>query len=154
MINETKEIIINLTEILGYKVNPNHIEVEDLGIPHTPPTPTRLKDRSAVYMFFDKNGECLKVGKVGKHSAVRFCYSHYKEANAHRTSLVKSLIEDGTIEKGNKFETKNWVSENTRRINIYFSSDCPPFINGLVESAFIYKYKPKYEKNDGRWDKQ
>src|SRR5690606_21922864 len=91
------------------------INVEVQPAPHRPPSslPARM---CAVYVFMHKD-RCLKVGKAGPKSQARFCSQHYG-TNAPST-LAKSLLKSDLFPELAQLGIKDWICQNTARINFF-----------------------------------
>lgn len=75
--------------LAGISISLSDIEIQELCAPHRPQS-SLLSGKLAVYVFMF-GPRCLKVGKVGKKSAARFCSQHYGVKRAPST-LARSLI--------------------------------------------------------------
>jgi len=139
-IKATMLMVENLSLELGYPITKDDYYIEDLGCPHTP---TGLpKDYAGVYMFF-YDELALKIGKANQKSDARFRSQHYG-FNALST-LAKSICQDNDFENVNRNNCKEWIKENTHRVNILVKSSCGKAATELIESVFHYQYRPKYE---------
>ena len=131
---------INLTDT---NVNPDWIEISDLGCPHK--TNKLPNGKMAVYIFFYKD-ECLKIGKAGPNSNSRYENQHY-DPNKSGSNLAKSILFDETFNV-KSISNKNigdWIKNNTKRINILLNKETGIFVLNFVEAYFQLKFKPKYE---------
>ena len=134
---------------LGYPITENDYIIEDMGCPHL--QPKKLKNGyAAIYMFIREYGggfKFLKIGKANANSNARFCSQHYG-FNAPST-LSKSICSDKEfigIGVSND-NVKDWLLNNTHRINIYIKSDCGKAATELIEAILHYKYRPRFEGN-------
>jgi len=137
--------LVSALKICGTQMSDADFELEDMGVPHSPPT-TLPKDKMAVYIFL--HGEqCLKVGKAGPKSNARYTHQHYGTGRAQST-LAKSIVKNpGRIgmEKMNDAEVGAWIKSQTRRINIILDSEHDRNILNFVEAFYILRLKPVYE---------
>jgi len=142
--DEIIEAIEKVSEILGKPLTNSEIEIEDLVCPHTPPGKLP-DDRAAVYSFI-YNGEFLKIGKANKKSQARYTSQHYS-CKAAQSTLAKSICEDTQmqIHGVNADNVKEWIMQNTRRINILVKCKNSEWATGLIEAIMHYKYMPRYE---------
>jgi hypothetical protein len=140
---EFREIIINVSRLLGREVDMNKVEIIDRGMPHKPHS---LKPGTMGVYAFNYKGRFLKIGKAGPNSNNRFLYQHYKPGAAMST-LAGSILPDPEMEGLGITESNigEWIKSNCRRIDILLNVDLGIFTLELVEAALHYKYEPKYE---------
>ena len=147
------EILINLVEVLrlgGITCKDGDIEIEDLGVPHQPPK-TIPKGKMAVYSFF-YNGRALKIGKAGPKSKARYTSQHYNAGSALSTlaaSLENKPEEIGLV-KSDVENSKDWLKQNTQRINFIINSQLGVNVLNLIEAFLIAKLSPVYEGFDSQ----
>jgi len=142
--DEIIEAIEKVSEILGKRLTIPEIEIVDRGYcPHIPPK--RLPDGCAAVYLFIYNGEFLKIGKANKNSHARFASHHYG-FNALST-LAKSICEDKQMQTLgiNADNVKEWIIQNTRRIDIHIKCTNSEWATNLIEAIMHYKYMPRYE---------
>ena len=142
-IDSMKQDLIKAIILTNTNINPDWIEIEDLGCPHNPQN--LPNEKMAVYMFFHKE-ECLKIGKAGADSNSRYKNQHYNPNNSG-SNLAKSILFDKTFTvKGlSDKNVGNWIKNNTKRINVLLKMETGIFVLNFVESYFQLKFKPKYE---------
>lgn len=141
-IETTMQLIESLSKDLGHPVKHEDYFIEDLGCPHRP---SKLKNGyGAVYLFI-YNEQILKIGKVNKNSGPRFSYQHYG-FNAPST-LAKSLCNDEEfIHIGVcKENVKQWLLDNTQRVNIQIKGIDVEAATELVEAVLHFQLRPRYE---------
>lgn len=87
---EFRDIIINVSHLLGREVDMSKVEIIDRGMPHKPRS---LKPGTMGVYTFNYKGRFLKIGKAGPNSNNRFLYQHYKPGSAMST-LAGSILPD------------------------------------------------------------
>ena len=147
------EILNHLIEVLrlgGFTYTDGDIEIEDLGVPHQPPK-TIPEGKMAVYSFF-YNGKALKVGKAGPKSKARYTSQHYSSGSAPSTlaASLEDKPEDIGLTKSDVADSKEWLKQNTQRINFIISSSLGVDVLNLVEAFLIAKLSPVYEGFDSQ----
>ena len=131
-----------LSATLSHPIKREDYIIEDLGCPHMP---TKLKaEYGGVYLFF-YGGQALKIGKANKKCGPRFTYQHYG-FSAHST-LAKSICCDNEfIQLGiNKDNVKQWLLQNTYRINIQVKGVDTEATTELIEAVLHFQLRPRYE---------
>ncbi len=133
------------------------------------------------YDKYEKKDVWLKIGKVGEKSNPRFVSQHYNP-NSCKSNLARQLLNDNDGKNENSYtgwknikdkcrgndgkilekikddeiknEIKEWIKNNTVRINIYINlygdeeyEQYKYFILSLFESALQCVYTPRYENN-------
>ena len=141
-IESIMETIETLSVVLGHPIHREDYLIEDLGCPHKPSQ--LAKGYGAVYMFFYK-GQALKVGKANKNSGPRFCCQHY--GFSAPSTLAKSVCgDDEFIQMGvSKDNVKQWLLDNTHRINILVKGQDVEAATELIETILHFKLRPRYE---------
>ena len=142
IIKNTMQEIETFSERLNHPIKIDDYFIEDLGCPHKL---SKLKNGyGAVYLFFYKD-IALKVGKANKKAAYRFNYQHYG-FNASST-LAKSLCGDEEfVQMGITNENiKEWILQNTHRINIQIGGKDVEAATELIEAVFHFQFRPRYE---------
>ena len=133
--------ILDVTQAAGYKLDKSNFEILT-GHNHI----NLKKNQTAVYIFCF-NEEFLKIGKAGSKSLARINSHHY--GTSTKSTLAKSIKEDKVFQTENGINDSitdfgKWIKANTTKYVIIFDYD-NKFTNALIESAFHYKFKPKYE---------
>lgn len=149
----TNEILNDLGEVLrlgGISYRDGDIEIEDLGVPHQPPK-TIPKGKMAVYSFF-YNGQALKIGKAGPKSKARYTSQHYSSGSAPSTlaASLENKPEKIGLTKSEVSDSKEWLKQNTRRINFIINNRLGVDVLNLVEAFLIAKLAPVYEGFDSQ----
>ncbi|MCU7806468.1 MAG: hypothetical protein KZQ73_01150 [Candidatus Thiodiazotropha sp. (ex Semelilucina semeliformis)] len=147
----TNEILNDLREVLrlgGVSCKDGDIEIEDLGSPHQPPK-TIPEGKMAVYSFF-YNGKALKVGKAGPKSKARYTSQHYSAGSAPSTlaASLENKPEAIGLTKSEISDSKEWLKQNTQRINFIINNRLGVDVLNLVEAFLIAKLSPVYEGFD------
>ena len=141
---EILDAIENVSKVLGKPLTTSEIEIVDRGCPHEPPE--KLPDGCAAVYSFIHDGKFLKIGKANKKSLARYQSQHYS-CYAAQSTLAKSICADeqmqvlGAGEEG----IKEWIMNNTRRIDILVKCENSYWATTLVEAILQYKYMPRYE---------
>lgn len=122
----------------------SEVDVEFFAAPHLPPS-TLPTGKLAVYVFMFGD-RCFKVGKAGPNSAARFCYQHYgtKAPSTLAKSLLKSqssIGDNGPVEAN----VKEWICENTTRVNFLIPSKYGVFALSLLEAFVQCRLQPEFE---------
>ena len=142
---ETREIISEISEVLGKEILSTSYRFEFLGVPHS--APKSLDDgKMAIYIFKYKD-TYLKIGKVGAKSKARYTSQHYLP-NSSISNLAKSILKDESFLNVHAITEKNvgeWIKDNCQRINILIDKELGHFALSLIEAMLHYKYQPKYE---------
>ena len=114
------------------------IFIDDLGCPHKPKA--LAKGKMAIYTF-QRDGQYLKIGKVGQKSNARFQNQHY---GAHRakSNLAKSLLHDPDLNMYslNENNIDEWIRNNIQRIDLLIDpidTRTDVFVLNLLE-AFLH----------------
>lgn len=141
--DEFKNIIEEVSGVLGKPIHEDKYKVIDRGIPHIP---QRLPiGMMGVYTFWH-NGRFLKIGKAGSKSNARFFSQHYNPRSAQSTLAASILVDKNMRNKGITEENVGeWIRSNCRRIDILLDVSLGIFALELIESALHYKYEPIYE---------
>lgn len=139
---EFTKIILDVTKAAGCELDKSNFEII-IGHNHI-----NLKNNQTAVYIFCFNEEFLKIGKAGSKSLARINSHHY--GTSTKSTLANSIKEDRAFREKNGINdsTKDfgkWIKANTTKYVITFDSD-NKFTNALIESAFHYKFKPKYEK--------
>jgi len=117
------------------------IDVAMLLAPHRPPS-SLPSGRLGVYVFM-LGDRCLKVGKAGPKSQARFCSQHYG-TNAPST-LAKSLLKSDLTSGLDPSNIKDWICQNTARINFLMPAAHGVFALSLLESFIQCRLLPEFE---------
>lgn len=149
----TNEILDNLIQVLqlgGVAYSEGDIKVEDLGVPHQPPK-TIPEGKMAVYSFFYQ-GKALKVGKAGPKSKARYTSQHYSAGSAPSTlaASLENKPEEIGLDKSDVTDSKEWLRQNTQRINFIINSSLGVDVLNLIEAFLIAKLSPVYEGFDSQ----
>lgn len=149
----TNEILDNLIRVLqlgGVAFSEGDIKIEDLGVPHQPPK-TIPEGKMAVYSFFYQ-GKALKVGKAGPKSKARYTSQHYSAGSAPSTlaASLEEKPEEIGLDKSDVTDSKEWLKQNTHRINFIINSSLGVDVLNLVEAFLIAKLSPVYEGFDSQ----
>lgn len=147
-INETLNNLFEVLRLGDVAIKDGDIEIEDLGVPHQPPK-TIPEGKMAVYSFF-YNGKALKVGKAGPKSKARYTSQHYSAGSAPSTlaASLESKPEEIGLTKLDVSNSKEWLKENTQRINFIINSSLGVDALNLIEAFLIAKLSPIYEGFD------
>ena len=149
----TSEVLQDLVKVLciaGIAYKDGDIQIEDLGVPHVPPK-TIPEGKMAVYSFF-YNGRALKVGKAGPKSKARYTSLHYSSGSAPSTlaaSLEKKPELIGLV-TSDVTDSKQWIKQNTQRINFVINNSLGVDVLNLIEAFLIAKLSPVYEGFDSQ----
>lgn len=141
-IQETMLLIETISAKLGFPINREDYEIQDLGCPHK--ISQLPEGKCAVYMFFYQ-GMALKIGKANIKTKARFTYQHYG-FNANST-LAKSIVADERfVQMGiTRDNVGDWLKAHTHRINILINEKCGAAATELIESVFHYQLRPCFE---------
>jgi hypothetical protein len=82
----------------------------------------------------------LKIGLAGPKSGPRFNSQHYNP-NSSGSNLAKSLVASGLCNP----PAKDWIIDNTYRINAVFDSFTGPLAHAL-EAHLHLVFKPRFER--------
>ena len=94
-----------------------------------------------IYSFWQNEGDKpLKIGVAGPNSNARYSSQHYNE-NSANSNLAKSLVKAGMCNG----KPKEWIKENTYRINAVFNNFNKPLAHAL-EAHLHLVYEPCFEK--------
>ena len=134
-----------VSELAGDPITLDEISVEFMPAPHVPPKslPTGMM---AVYGFW-RNGEWLKIGKVGPNSRARYTSQHYN-ANSVKSSLAGSLAKDDKMTGAPGFNPSapgDWIRSETCRVNVLLPSVRHYGLLSLLEVFLQRRLKPSYE---------
>ena len=149
LVKEIYRMIESVSETLGRKLTScKEIKIED-SKHYSHDQPKKLeKGYAAVYSFIDKNGKFLKIGKANEKSQARYVSQHY--GFSAPSTLAKSICNDKQMQEhgAKEEEIKEWILNNTRRINILIKCDNSEdnrWATDLIEAIMHYKFEPKYE---------
>jgi hypothetical protein len=140
---DLKDIILDISAILGKPIFEDKFEIIDRGVPHRPvPLPN---GKMGIYMFVYEDS-FLKIGKAGPKSNARFYSQHYNQKSA-KSTLAASILSDKTFDNVNITESNigDWIKENCYRMDILIDANLGIFALELIEAALHYKYEPMYE---------
>lgn len=93
-----------------------------------------------LYTFWLRDDSCSKIGVAGQNSAARYNSHHYNPKSS-KSNLAKSLLNDGRCTE----PAKNWIIDNTYRINAAFSGFTAPLAHAL-EAHLHLVFNPVYER--------
>lgn len=145
-----KSALIKVLKLAGIECGDCDLEIDDLGVPHLPPT-SLPPGKMAVYSFF-YGDRALKIGKAGPRSKARYTSQHYSAGSAPSTlaaSLEKNPEQLGLVPDAVS-DSKAWLKENTRRINFIISAGLGVDALNLIEAFLIAKFEPVYEGFDSQ----
>ncbi len=115
-------------DISEYVVDPDHSHSYQPGKWH-------------IYSFWlNENDTPLKIGIAGPNSKPRYMSQPYNP-NSSKSNLAKSLLKEGICSEN----PKEWIKENTYRINVVFDNFSKPLAHAL-ESHLHLVFNPKFEK--------
>jgi hypothetical protein len=138
--------MLQAASLAGFNIPPNEeirLQILESGL-ETHTTVALPKGFSAVYIFSLGN-DVLKVGHCGLNCTPCFQGRHY--GFSFPSTLANSLIKDS--EWNDLFDEDtvgNWIKENTTRYNAYIPKSYGNYFRYFMESFFILKYHPKFER--------
>lgn len=142
--DEIRSSFVRVATLAEFSIPLSDIEVEYCPAPHK--QPKRLPpERMAVYVFMF-GGRCLKVGKAGPNCAARFCGQHY--GSSAPSTLAKSLVKrqaEIEVSNLNALNVKEWILDNTTRVNFLLPSHYGVFALSLLEAFVQCRLQPKFE---------
>ena len=141
--NEVRKDFGTVARLAGVPVENKAIQIEILRMPHTPPRFPAGK--MAVYVFSDRT-RTLKVGKAGPNTKSRYTTQHY--TGSAPSTLHRFLLEDEKMVRRyglRRDNVRNWIKENTDRVNFVLDTDLGPFVLALLETFVQCRLKPVYE---------
>lgn len=149
-INNSLNTLVKVLDIVGIICKDDDIKVQDLGMPHEPPKPLPHK-KMAVYIFF-YNGKALKVGKAGAKSNARYTSQHYNAGSApsNLAASLENKPEKIGLDKPELSNSKEWIKQNTRRVNFIINASLGVNALNLVEAILIAQLSPIYEGFDSQ----
>jgi len=118
---------------------------------------TLSKNEKGVYVFSD-GAYCFKVGKAGSKSKARWNSHHYNLDATTPSTFPKSIIKD--IERFKRFfpadkhqeieglcreNIKEWIQNNTSRMEFIISGDESDYALNLLEALLQFRLMPEYE---------
>ncbi len=115
------------------------------------------KGEQGVYVFYN-NDICFKVGKAGPKSKARWNSHHYNLDTTTPSTMTKSIIKDLNSFKELYDNThltdidmhpkniKEWVRNNTSRIEFKIAASESKFALGLLESLVQFYFNPIFER--------
>lgn len=136
---------LHVARLAQHELTPEDIKLIELPAPHRPPS-SLPAGCFAVYIFFYRDGRCLKVGKVGPSSPARYCSQHYG-MNA-RSTVAKSLLKGQALlglDGLSKETIRKWICENTERVNLLLPAAKGPFVLSLLEAFMQCRLDPIFE---------
>jgi hypothetical protein len=149
----TSEVLNDLVKVLciaGIAYKEGDIQIKDLGVSHAPPK-TIPEGKMAVYSFF-YNRRALKVGKAGPKSKAGYTTQHYSAGSAPSTlaaSLERKPELVGLV-TSDLADSKQWLNQNTQRVNFIIDSGLGADALNLIEAFLIAKLSPVYEGFDSQ----
>ncbi len=145
---DTRQLIgdfLRVASLAGIKVTVEDISVEELPAPHRPPS--QLPDGKIAVYVFSRNGECLKVGKVGPRSSARYVSQHYNPKSSV-SNLAKSILDDKEGFGGPKLDEESigdWIRRHTDRVNFLLSDKLGVLVLTLFEAFLQCRLRPRFE---------
>jgi hypothetical protein len=142
---EIAAAFVKAASLAGILISLSDIEIQELCAPHRPPS-SLPAETLAVYVFMFGQ-RCLKVGKVGKKSAARFCSQHYG-AKRVPSILARSLIEAQArlgisgLDEGN---VTAWICEHLDRVNFLIPEKYSMSCISLFETFVHCRLSPEFE---------
>lgn len=143
---------LTVSRLAGVPLDEGDIEVQTLQSPHVRPKRLPLGKR-AVYVFCTE-WDCLKVGKAGPNSTVRFISQHYNLASANNTlagslaccdSVKMATICSGILSPPTKEMVGQWIERNTTRHHFFLDAGQPEHVVSLLETFLHCRLKPLFE---------
>lgn len=147
--NRLKTEFINLTGIDCIAV------YMEMGKEHIPTTLSTSE--KGVYVFLYGN-YCFKVGKAGAKSQARWNSHHYNLDKTTPSTFPKSIKKDIArfkcffpVEKHDEIDNltlgnvKEWIRNNTSRIEFKISSSESDYALNFLESLLQFRLMPEYE---------
>jgi hypothetical protein len=142
---EIADAFVKAASLAGISIPLLDIEIQELCAPHRPPS-SLPAGKLAVYVFMFGQ-RCLKVGKVGKKSAARFCSQHYGTRRAPST-LARSVNvaqERFGISGLNEGNVAAWICENLDRVNFLIPEKYSVSCISLFETFVHCRLSPEFE---------
>jgi|SRR5215207_2320651 len=142
--DEIRSDFVRVATLAGFSIPLSDIEVQYFPAPHKQPSSLPPK-RMAVYVFMFGD-RCLKVGKAGPNCAARFCYQHY--GSRAPSTLAKSLVKrqaEIEVSNLNALNVKEWILDNTTRVNFLIPSQYGAFALSLLEVFVQCRLQPEFE---------
>ena len=94
-----------------------------------------------IYSFWlRETDEALKIGIAGPNSQARYSSQHYSP-NSSNSNLAKSLLKA----KISDDDPKQWIRENTYRVNVVFDNFTRPLAHAL-EAHLHLVFSPRFER--------
>jgi hypothetical protein len=142
---EIAAAFVKAASLAGISIPLLDIEIQELCAPHRPPS-SLPAGKLAVYLFMFGQ-RCLKVGKVGKKSAARFCSQHYGARRA-RSTLARSVIvaqERFGISGLDEGNVAAWICEHLDRVNFLIPARYGASCISLFETFVQCRLSPEFE---------
>ena len=142
--DEIPSDFVQVATLAGLSIPLSDIEVEYRPAPHEQPK-TLPPGRMAVYVFMFGD-RCLKVGKAGPNCAARFCSQNY--GSSAPSTLAKSLVKrqaEIEVRNLNALNVKEWILDNTTRVNFLIPSQYGVFALSLLEVFVQCRLQPEFE---------
>lgn len=122
-----------------------NITIEILPKPHQQPK-KQPSGKMVVYAFF-RNGQALKVGKVGLNSGARYTSQHYNP-NSSRSNLARSILLNPERAGATGVDASTvgpWIKVNTDRVNLLAPASFGLPMLSLLEAFLHVRWKPMFE---------
>lgn len=141
--NQAIDNFVQALALSGRTIEPDQIEIRDLGCPHEPTALPRGKMASYIIMH---GHVALKIGKAGPNSSARFQSQHYSPGSSN-SNLAKSLMGDETSPCYDMLATNvgAWMKANLRRYDILLDARLGIPVLNFLETFLQCKFSPKYE---------
>lgn len=139
------EDFLKVCKLARINLSKEDIIVEKLLAGPTHVTYRLPKNKMAIYIFINpKSNICYKVGLIGgMKSNDRFQRQHYSP-NSTNSNLAKSILNDKDIDC-EMMNVKDWIINNTERINIFIDAKWGILTLKLLECFIQNRLQPKYE---------
>ncbi|RYH00344.1 MAG: hypothetical protein EON58_00580 [Alphaproteobacteria bacterium] len=134
-----------VARLAGVELPDDAIALEVLPAPHSSPK-SLPSGKMAVYLF-SKDGEALKVGKVGARSCARYTSQHYNPGSATST-LAASILSDAVahgLQDADIAFVGRWIRQNVDRANFLVDARYGKHLLALLEAFIQCKLTPRYE---------
>ena len=134
-----------VAELAGIEIWPEAISIENLGMPHRPPS-SLPKGKMSVYVFSEED-RVLKVGKVGPRSQARYTSQHYNAGSAPSTLAASILKDEDAVARYalNDTNVSDWIKENTNRVNFVLDVALGVPTLTLLEAFVQCRLHPAFE---------
>ena len=136
---------VTVAKLAGVDLPPEAINVEKLPAPHRPPT--RLPQGQMAVYVFAREGQTLKVGKVGAKSQARYTSQHYNPGSAMST-LAASILADRSrhaLSDADAETIGEWIRAKIDRFNFLIDERYGMRVLTLLEAFLQCRLDPLYE---------